>query len=238
MPQTRSQHILTERNKANASNPHHETPQKSRIREAARILRTTGTWNGRHNLQGVFEEYGVSRARGYAILNERTHTDRTFPHIPEVETRGRPREIPQAKLWEMEQILEQADVQERAMSWAALGYEAGLDVSGRTVKRAMGRLDYHKCVVCRRGWVNQKLAQERIQYAKIMLERYPTKEAWRRVRFSDEVHFGIGPQGKLMIIRKPGQRYCKNCIQEAKEPGDNDKKKLHAWAAIGYDFKS
>jgi hypothetical protein len=102
----------------------------------------------------------------------------------------------------------------------------------------MGTLDYHKCIACRKGWVKQNLADERKRYAEIMLERYPTKEAWRRVRFSDEVHFGLGPQGRLMIIRKPGQRYCPNCIQEVAEPDENEKKKVHAWAAIGYNFKS
>ena len=77
----------------------------------------------------------------------------------------------------MEAIIEQADVQERAMSWATLGYEVGLDVHWRTIQRAMGRLDYHKCVACRRGWVGRNLAKERVQYAKIMLKRYPTPEA-------------------------------------------------------------
>ncbi len=46
-----------------------------------------------------------------------------------------------------------------------------------------------------------------------MLERYPNPEDWDHVRFSDEVHFGWGPQGKLRVIRKPGQRYCFDCVQ-------------------------
>jgi hypothetical protein len=71
-----------------------------------------------------------------------------------------------------------------------------------------------------------------------MLERDLIKEHWRKVRFSDEVHYGLGPQGKLLIIRKPGERYCKDCIQEAREPEKTEKKMLHAWAAVGYKFKS
>ena len=200
------------------------------------MLRTTGSWNGEHNLNSIFERLRVSKARGYAILRERTDTDRTFPYGNEVETRGAPKRIPQEKIWEMEELLEQADVQERSMSWQALGYEVGLDVAWRTIQRVMGALDYHKCVACRKGWVNKDLADERLRYAEIMLERYPTKEHWRKVRFSDEVHFGLGPQGRLMIIRKPGQRFCKNCIQETAEPAE--KKKVHAWGAIGYNFKS
>jgi len=68
--------------------------------------------------------------------------------------------------------------------------------------------------------------------------KYPNPNQWKRVRFSDEVHFGLGPQGKLMIIRKPGERYCQSCIQEEREPEEVDKKKLHAWAAVDFNFKS
>jgi hypothetical protein len=73
-----------------------------------------------------------------------------------------------------------------------------------------------------------------------MLARYPDPEDWWHVRFSDEVHFGLSPMGKLMIIRKPGERYCLNCIQEQDEPDQKavEAKKAHAWAAVGHNFKS
>lgn len=57
-----------------------------------------------------------------------------------------------------------------------------------------------------------------------MKERYPRPKDWYRVRFSDEVNFGYDPQGKLRIIRKPGEQYCPDCIQEDKEPNEKDKK--------------
>ena len=75
-----------------------------------------------------------------------------------------------------------------------------------------------------------------------MKERYPKAHDWWHVRFSDETHFGLGPMGKLMIIRKPGERYCLNCIQETRQPdrhrGSPEAQKAHAWAAIGHNFKS
>jgi hypothetical protein len=71
-----------------------------------------------------------------------------------------------------------------------------------------------------------------------MKERYPDEKDWSSVRFSDEVHFGYGPQGKIHIIRKPGQRYCQDCIQETDEVKEKDLKRLHGWAAVGHDFKS
>ena len=73
-----------------------------------------------------------------------------------------------------------------------------------------------------------------------MLQRHPEPEDWDRVRFSDEVHFGWGAQRQLCIIRKPGERYCINCIQDKEEPTDKakDEKRFHCWAAAGYNFNS
>lgn len=72
-----------------------------------------------------------------------------------------------------------------------------------------------------------------------MLAKYPTKKEWRLIQFSDEVHVGFGGQYTLQIIRKPGQRYCPDCLQHGAEPSkDSDRKRQHAWAAVGYNFKS
>lgn len=58
------------------------------------------------------------------------------------------------------------------------------------------------------------------------------------MRFSDEVHSGNGPQGKIHIIRKLGERYCQDFIQEADKPSSKNMKRQHAWAAVGHNFKS
>lgn len=57
-----------------------------------------------------------------------------------------------------------------------------------------------------------KVPPNRVQYAKVMLERHPEPEDWDRVCSSDEVHFGWGAQHQLRIIRKPGERYGIDCI--------------------------
>ena len=77
-----------------------------------------------------------------------------------------------------------------------------------------------------------------MNWAEIMLHIYPESEDWHHVRFSDEVHFGWGSQGKLRIIRQSGTRYCQDCIQEADEPNEKDTKRHHCWASGGYNFKS
>ena len=119
-----------------------------------------------------------------------------------------------------------------------LGFKAQVEASEATIQRAMGILQYHKCFACQRGWQSPSSKKNRVQFAESMLARYPNPEDWDRVRFSDEVHFGWGPQHHLRIIRKPGQRYCVNCIQYSDAPKPKDEKRFHCWAAVGYDFKS
>lgn len=121
----------------------------------------------------------------------------------------------------MERILEDG-IEARGLTWEQLGNEVGLDYSGRTIQNAMGTMDYHKCIACRKGWCNDRTAQNRVKWAEVMLKRYPEPEDWYKVRFSDEVHFGYGPQGKISIIRKTGERYCQDCIQEADQPAEKD----------------
>ncbi len=129
------------------------------------------------------------------------------------------------KIREMEHILEMEGIEAGACTWDQLGFEVGLECSGRTVKRAIGTMEYHKCIACRRGWVNEKTAKDRLSWATNMLQKYPHPEDWYWVRFSDGVHFGYGIKGKLRIIRKAGMRDCQDFIEEIHEPSEKDKKR-------------
>ena len=78
-----------------------------------------------------------------------------------------------------------------------MGYEVGLECSGRTIQRVMGKMNYHKCIASRKGWVSASTAKRRFEWAIVIKERYPDDdEDWFSVRFSDEVHYSYGPQGK------------------------------------------
>lgn len=114
----------------------------------------------------------------------------------------------------------------------------GLECTGEMVKNAMGSMHFRKCIACNKGWINEKTICDRKAWAQVIKERYLKPEDRDPVRFSDEVRFGYGPQGKLRIIRKPGGRYCPDCSQEDKEPHEKDKNRHHCWAAVGYDFES
>ena len=114
----------------------------------------------------------------------------------------------------------------------------GLECSGRTVQRAISTINYHKCITCKRGWVNKKTAKYCMDWATFIFERYPCSEDWHRVQFSNKVHFDYGIQDKLRIIWKPGIRYYQNCIEEVQKSTKKDKKRYYYWAAIGHNFKS
>ena len=158
------------------------------------------------------------------------------------EQRGKTAKISPKDIRRMEQILEEDGFCTRALTWEQLGYKADLDVCRATIRRRIGTIDYHKCLACRKGWVNESTKKKRLEYAEYWIQRYPEPKDWYLIRFSDECHYGFGPQGTLRIIRKPGERYCQDCIQEGDPKGDGtkskDQKRQHTWAAAGYNFKS
>ena len=140
---TREQSRLSLQKTQNAAHPHHDSPKKAKVCGTVEAFKRRGIYNGRTTKQSIFEEFGVSRSRGYAMLNNSTGADRTFHHSGMPETRGRSYKITPDEIETMERILHDADFHGRAMTWEALGHEARLyDVSARTIRRIMGSLDY------------------------------------------------------------------------------------------------
>ena len=179
---------------------HYPTPTKAKIQGAVEFCDRMGIL---YFKKDVFRTFNMSHHAGWRALNqESSRRHHNKPDLPE--TRGRKAIVTPQKICGMERIIEEEGFEARALTWAELGYEVGLECSGRIIQIAMGTMDYHKCVACRKGWVNEKTARRRFDWAKVMLKRYPEKSDWHNVRFSDEVHFGWGPQGKLSIIRQPG----------------------------------
>ena len=125
------------------------------------------------------------------------YNSRILAHNSDEETDplGPPHLITPQHIREMERILENEGIEGRSLTWEQLGFEIGLDVSGRTIQRIMGARDYHKCITCSRGWVSPETARHRKEWSTVMYERYPGPEDWENVRFSDEVHYGYGPMG-------------------------------------------
>ncbi len=147
-----------------------------------------------------FRTFDVSSRQGWEFLRDDASPRRRHNHPSKEETRGRKSLVSPEKIREMKQILEMEGIDARANTWEQLGYEVGLEYIGRTIRKAMGTIEYHKCIAGRRGWVNGKTRKDQLEYATVMLQRYHNSQDWYRVRFSDKVHFGYGPQDKLHII--------------------------------------
>ncbi|KAI5805098.1 hypothetical protein EDC01DRAFT_642001 [Geopyxis carbonaria] len=155
------------------------------------------------------------------------------------ETRGRAPKLGWKEIHAMDKIIEDWGIEARQLTWQALAYEAGIeDVSENTIRKAMGTLDYHQCIACRKGYVNPSTAKDRLQFSKVMLERYPDPDDWTNLRFSDTVHFSYGPSLSPRIIRKPGQRYCPKCVVDKQPDEPKETQQEHSWVAVGWNFKS
>jgi transposase len=153
---------------------------------------------GAHGLNNqVFKYYGVNKRSGYRILTgESSQTDRRLQNEPEVhDPRGRPRELSRDQLQQIESYLEHADVKQRAVTWENLARQAGVqtDVYSRTIRRAMGALDYHKYITYDKAWVSNNIRRGRRIWCQEQRAARPKEEDWFNVRFLDEVHFRLGP---------------------------------------------
>ena len=185
---------------------HHPTPRKVQIRGTVDFCKARGIT--RQN-EAIFRYFGVPKSTGYRIL--KGDSDRRIYNDPNRrETRGRNSKITPEDIRRMERILAEG-FEKKVFIWSQLGAAAGLkDVFWQTIQRAMGAIDYHKCIVCKKGWVSSEITTKKRGLARDILAK---GEAYiKTIRFSDEVHFGLGPQRKLRIIRRPGERYCFDCI--------------------------
>lgn len=214
--------------------PHKEYPAslKYKVRGAIR-------YNQAHNptatKQSVFDFFGVDRRVGYRMLKEDGPDRESYPRK---ENRGRKSKITKEDIQRMEAILIDGEL----LSWQDLAVKAGLvgerKVHFHTVREHVQDREYHKCTSCTRNWLAPRVRAERKSFA---LEHLNWQlQDWMFVRFSGEVHFGLSPQGRLRIIRKPGERLCVDCMdmQKIDEPVDKDEKKFHAWALVGWNYKS
>ncbi|KAF2629618.1 hypothetical protein BU25DRAFT_316607, partial [Macroventuria anomochaeta] len=189
-----------------------DSPRKARICGAANFNDAPGI---KYSKTDLFKFNGVCRSCGYEILGlDNLAADRTLNNSIYQETCGWPHVISQKKLHEIERFLQDEGWDARVKTWDELVEEFDLDCAGETLCAHTGSLDYHKCIACCKGWVSQRCVRQRVKHSETMLALKPDKEDWRDVRFSDKAHWSVGPEGKMKIIRKPGERYCSDCIQE------------------------
>lgn len=190
----------------------------------------------------VFRHFNITKTTGWRILQDaRTYGPDGHRKFRQVETRGRRRVLTPQRLAAIERLIESEGFNVQPIPWAGIPEAAGLDVaaSGETVRRAVKTLDSRVCTACESRWVSAKLASMREEYCRSALEARPRAEDWRGFRFTSEVHFGYGPEGKVWVCQRPWERACPSCLMERQLPEkpemDLKKKTLHGWGAVGYD---
>jgi hypothetical protein len=126
----------------------YDTPTKARVRGAVEFLEAKGI---PHFKQEVFDFFGVSKARGWAILDNTS--DRRHHNDPEVKRdhRGRPKALSAKEIHQVDRFLRDYGWEARVLTWDQLAEECELGVCGATLRKHMGSMDYHKCIACSKG---------------------------------------------------------------------------------------
>lgn len=214
----------------------HQTSKKARIKGAFEFLEAKKLPYRKNDLFAHFE---VSKATGYRILaEESSRTRHNNPEIPE--TRGRKRKLSEAGLDKLEDLYDEEGFEAKQLSWASAIAEAGVDTdaSNHAISRAAATRGLYKRLAAEVAYKSEAEGNRRVAYAEKALSFRPEPENWRDVLFSDECHFGYGDPGRARVARKSGTRIQPSNLQERKQPEEGEKKRIHCWAAIGYDFKS
>ncbi|KAH8763803.1 hypothetical protein F5883DRAFT_422638, partial [Diaporthe sp. PMI_573] len=187
---------------------HNDTPKKNRLIgaiEYAESLRQP------YFKSDILKQFGFSHNAGWKALRE-GHSNTTHRTFAFRETRGRKKLLSDEALIVLERFIESEGFDSRTTPWAAMPAAAGLNLdpspSGLTIQRALKSRDFRFCVACQKRWISSKLEDIREEYCRQMLEKYPLPEDWHHIRFTDETHFGYGPQGRIYVCRRPWERTC------------------------------
>lgn len=126
----------------------------------------TYRYNCSMTYDAIVENTGVPHKTVRSICD--ATSSRRGANNPKIEDkRGKKSLVSPKEVREMEKILEEDGFNARALTWEQLGQEAGLDVSGRTIQRHMGTMEYHKCLACRKGWCNERIKAKRVECCEI-----------------------------------------------------------------------
>ncbi|KAK5991759.1 hypothetical protein PT974_07793 [Cladobotryum mycophilum] len=212
----------------------HDDTKKALVRGTISYLEAQGL---PVNKSAIFRHFDLSRSQGYAALSS-SAPKREDPEWEE--TRGRPNKVPEADQQKMERLLWDDKYADVGLNWQGLAKEAGVEMTcnPRTLHRTMGTLLYRRCLGCGRCWTHKRNKEKRCDYARKMLREFPQVQDWRAVRFSGELHFGFGLDGRIRVHPRSGERVCESCDKVPETSWPRDVKRVHAWCAIGYGFKS
>ena len=111
----------------------------------------------------VFRTFGVENRQSHELLRDESSARRHYNKSEDSEKRSRHRIISPKQIREMERILKEKGMKGRSLIWEQLGYEIDLKCNGRTVKQVMRTMKYHKCIACKKEWVNEFTAKRKVE---------------------------------------------------------------------------
>ncbi|KAL8798935.1 MAG: hypothetical protein Q9200_007666 [Gallowayella weberi] len=124
-------------------------------------------------------------------------------HTPrKPETRGRHRTYTQEEKEKMIHTVQEHRIDGKRLTFAEVLGAANIDTAGlryedRTIRKLFQEEHFHHRIAVQKKWLDEATAQLRCDFANDMLEARPEPKDWEDVRFSDECHFGWGPEGKI-----------------------------------------
>jgi transposase len=121
----------------------------------------------------------------------------------------------------------------RKLCWRKLGKQAGLDVSGKTIKRALNAAGYTRCKACKKPFISKRCQGHRKEYAAERI--YKPVEYWQQHMYADECSFDTSKRGSTWVTRQSHERYHEDCMQHSFHSGRTS---IHVWGAISYNWKS
>jgi hypothetical protein len=221
-----------------SDDPQKPTPVKNKVRVVTQFCQDN---NVDISQQRIFNWAVVKRRTGYRYLQPGQDSRRHHNSPYTIEQRGRKPKITDDDFTIIEDWLLEGGFEHRVCTWLEIWTELfpKRSVHENTICTAFQDRGYHKCVACQKPFLTPQSIAQRREF--LTLRRSWNLRQWRKVRFSDECHFGRGPQRKLSIIRRSGDRYHPDCIQKTyneKTIKYKNEKRWHVWAAVGYDFKS
>ena len=175
MPETRSETLAKSKRALGATGHHYNTLEKARFKQAISEFEHNRPTSSTRCKADIFRRFNIPKPSAYRLLAE--SSDRRTSHQEEhEETRGRPSKVTPQQLQKCEHIVTSFGYQGRSLTWEQLAFEADINVSSRTIRRAMGTMDYRRCIACRKAWVSPQLAEKRKTFAALILEKYPYKK--------------------------------------------------------------
>jgi transposase len=141
---------------------------------------------------------------------------------------GRPRKLNERDLRSLSRVvLKDMESRRASLRQIKTEFKDRADVSDRTIRRRLKEmgLQSHPAVI--KPFVSKRNTQKRIQWCKERLDW--GEEEWGRVCWSDECSIDVAGPRRIMVWRRPGERFHPDCLQPSFQSG---RQSLKLWGCF------